>query len=208
MRAMLRLALPTAFVFCVVTSAPCGSGQQSESGSSGRGSVLSGVSAQEMAALKPLALDELRKDLSEGGDQPSEREVREEFGRCQFRKLPLGKLGTGVLMEYHDPNGGANSGSYAVYLRRNGRYARIARGGGFGPYVLTGVNGIPDLAFGSTSGVCTENFVRLRYAGSRYKPDACVQNARDANSDDCHAQACNDGRKLPMFPAPDPSALQ
>jgi hypothetical protein len=208
MRAMQRVALATVLVFCLGTGAAWGSRPQSGNGSPGKGAAVAGVSAEEIEALKPLALIELRQDLSEGGEQPSEQEVREALGRCQFRKLPLGKLGTGVLMEFHDENGGANSGSYAVYLRRNGRYARIARGGGFGPYVLAGVNGIPDLAFGSTSGVCTENFVRLRYAGSSYKPDACVQNVRDENSDDCHAEVCNDGRKLPMFPAPDPSALQ
>jgi hypothetical protein len=110
-------------------------------------------------------------------------------------------------MEFHDPSGGPNSGSYFIYLRRNGRYSRIAQGGGFGPYVLTGIRGIPDLAFGSTSGVCTENFLRLRYSGTRYKPDACMQNVPDANSDDCHAVACKDLRKLPMFPEPDPAAL-
>jgi hypothetical protein len=208
MRAMHRLALATVCVFCLCIGVASGSGPQSGNSSSGQGSVLSGVSSQEIEALKPLAWIDLRKDLSEDGGQPSQQEIREEFARCKFRKLPLGKLGTGVLMEFHDPNGGANSGWYAVYLRRNGRYSRIAQGGGFGPYVLTGENGIPDLAFGSTSGVCTEHFVRLRYAGTGYKPDACVQNIRDANSDDCHPEACDDSRKLPMFPEPDPATLQ
>jgi hypothetical protein len=205
---MQRLSLATLFAFCIFTSAAYGSGPQSENDSSGKGSALSGVSVQEMEALKPLALNDLLKDLSEDGERPSQRYVREEFGHCKFRKLSLGKLGIGVLMEFQDPSGGPNSGSYVVYIRRNGRYSRIAQGAGFGPYVLTGINGIPDLAFGSTSGICTENFLRLRYSGTRYKPDACVQNVRDADTDDCHAEACDDSRKLPMFPEPDPSTLQ
>jgi hypothetical protein len=207
MRAMQRLALATAIAVCVFAGAACASGPQSANGSPGKGSAVSGVSAQEIDALKPLALSDLQKDLSEGGEEPSQQDVQEAFGRCAFRKLALGKLGTGVLMEYHDPIGGANSGSYAVYLRRNGKYAKIAEGSGFGPYVLTGVNGIPDLAFGSTAGVCTESYLRLRYAGTRYKPDACVQNVPDGNTENCHPQACDDSRKLPMFPEPDPSAL-
>jgi hypothetical protein len=167
------------------------------------------VSAQEIAALKPLALTDLRQDLSAGGERPSQQQVLEEFRSCKFRKLSLGKLGIAVLMEYQDPDGGPNGGAYTVYLRRNGRYSRIAQGGGFGPYVLTGVNGIPDLAFGSTVGECQETYVRLRFAGTSYKPDACMQNVRDANNpEDCHPQACDDPRKLPIFPEPDPATLQ
>jgi len=206
---MQRSALATAIAFCVVTSAACGSGPQSENGASpAKGPALSTVSVQEMEALKPLALIDLLKDLSEDGERPSQQAVRQEFGRCKFRHLSLGKLGTGVLMEFHDPDGGPNSGSYVVYLRRNGEYSKIAQGGGFGPYVLSGIDGIPDLAFGSTIGACEETFVRLRYSGTSYKPDACMQNVRDANSEDCHPEACDDSRKLPMFPEPDPAALR
>jgi len=206
---MQRLASATAFAFCIFASSAYGSGQHGEEFPSRvNGPARSGVSVQEMEALKALALKDLLKDLSEGGEHPSQAYVREQFRRCKFRKLPLGKLGIGVLMEFHDPSGGPNSGSYFVYLHRNGRYSKIAQGGGFGPYVLTGINGIPDLAFGSTSGVCTENFLRLRYSGTRYKPDACMQNVPDASSDDCHAEACKDSRERPMFPEPDPATLQ
>jgi hypothetical protein len=207
------LALATAFAFCILTSAAYSSEPQAENfPSPAKEPELSGVSVQEMQALKPLALNDLLKDLNENeGDgryRPGQPYVQEQFRRCKFRSLSLGKLGKAVLMEFHDPNGGPNSGSFFVYLRRNGKYSRIARGGGFGPYVLTGINGIPDLAFGSTSGVCTENFLRLRYAGTRYKPDACMQNVPDATTGSCHAEACDDSRKLPMFPEPDPAALQ
>ncbi len=206
---MQRLAPATAFAFCILTSAAYGSGPHGQTlPSPVNRQERSGVSVQEMEALKPLALKDLLKDLSEGGEQPSQAYVREQFRNCKFRKLSLGKLGIGVLMEFHDPSGGPNSGSYFIYLRRNGRYSIIAQGGGFGPYVLTGINGIPDLAFGSTSGVCTENFLRLRYSGTRYKPDACMQNVPDASSDDCHAEPCKDSRELPMFPEPDPGTLQ
>jgi hypothetical protein len=151
-------------------------------------------------------LNELRVDLTGNGERLSQRYVREQFMRCDFRKLSLGKLGKGILVEFHDPDGGPNSGWYIIYLRRNGKYTRIAVGNGFGPYVLTGINGIPDLAFGSTSGFCTEYYLRLRYSGTRYKPDACMHYVSDANSDNCHPEACDDSRKLPMFP--DPSAMQ
>jgi len=204
---MQRLAL-AAFVFCIAAKSACGSGAQTGNDPSAKGPEFSGVSVQEFEALKPLALNDLLKDISEGGERPDRQYLRQQFRLCKFRKLSLGKLGIGVMMEYHDPAGGPNSGSYAVYLRRNGRFAKIAEGGGFGPYVLTGINGIPDLAFGSTSGVCTENFLRLRYSGTRYKPDACLQNVRDAGSDGCHTKACDDSRKLPIFPEPDPSTLQ
>ena len=209
MSAMRRLAPATVFGFCILASAAYGSGRQGENlPLPVRGQAHSAVSVQEIEALKPLALKDLLGALREGSEQPGHEYVREQFRRCKFRKLALGKLGAGVLMEFHDPTGGPNSGSYFVYLHRDGGYSRIAQGGGFGPYVLTGINGIPDLAFGSTSGVCTENFLRLRYSGNRYKPDACMQNVPDANSDDCHAEPCNDSRKLPMFPEPDPATLQ
>ncbi len=195
----------------MLTSAAYGSEPQSENFPSlAKGPTLSGVSVQEMESLKPLALRDLLKDLNEGEGRyrPGQRYVQEQFRRCKFRSLSLGKLGKAVLMEFQDPNGGPNSGSYFVYLRQNGKYSRIAQGGSFGPYVLTGINGIPDLAFGSTSGVCTENFLRLRYAGTHYKPDACMQNVPDATTGGCHAEACDDSRKLPMFPEPDPAVLQ
>lgn len=198
MRTMQRVVLTAAMAFWVFAGAACGLRAQD---AGPKGGV---VSAQEIEALKPLALDDLRKDLSEGGERPSRQDVLGAFGQCKFRVIALGKLGSGVLMEYDDPAGGPNAGSYSVYLRRNGRYARIAEGGGFGPYVLTSsVGGIPDLAFGSTSGVCTEIFVRLRYAGASYKIDACVQNVRKGDSDDCSAEACDDARKLPTFPMPE-----
>jgi len=207
-RAMRRLALATGFAFCIVSCAVHGSGRQSENASAGKGSERSEVSVKEIEALKPLALNDLMEDLSEGGERPSQQVIRQQFRSCKFRKLSLGKLGMGVMMEFHDPMGGPNSGSYTVYLLRNGKYSKIAEGGGFGPYVLAGVNGIPDLAFGSTIGACEETYVRLRYSGTRYKPDACMQNVRDANSEDCHAAPCDDPRKLPMFAEPDPATLQ
>ena len=207
---MQRVALTTAFAFCILTSAAYCSGPQDENlPSPGKEPARSAVSAQEIEALRPLALNDLTKALGEDGEQPSRQDVLEAFKSCKFRRLSLGKLGITVLMEYDDPIGGPNSGSYFVYVRRNGGYSRVAQGGGFGPYVLTtGVNGIPDLAFGSTSGVCTENYVRLRYAGTSYKVDACMQNVRRGDSDDCSAQACDDSRKLPTFPEPDPATLQ
>lgn len=206
---MQKLVPATALAFCILTGAACAAGPQGETvPPPAKGPAPSGVSVQDVEALKPLALNDLLKDLSEGGEKPSQAYVREQFRRCKFRKLPLGNLGMGVLMEFHDPDGGPNSGSYFIYLRRNGRYSRIAEGGGFGPYVLAGLNGVPDLAFGSTSGVCTESFLRLRYSGTSYKPDACLQNVPDPNSDDCHAEPCDDSRKLPMFPEPDPATLQ
>lgn len=161
-----------------------------------------------MKALKPLAMNDLRKHLTATREQPNLRDLQQEFKYCKFRKLSLGKLGTGVLMEYSYPDGGPNSGAYTIYLRRNGGYSRIAQRSGFGPYVLRGINDIPDLAFGGTAGVCTEQFVRLRYSGISYKPDACVQNVRDTSPEGCHPETCNDPRKLPIFPIPDQAAMQ
>ena len=200
---------PAIVLATILASAVYASALQNESPPSlEKGPVRSGVTIREMEALKSLVLTELRNDLTSNGERPSQRYAREQFARCNFRRLSLGKLGNAVLVEFREPEGGPNSGWYIIYLRRNGRYARIAVGSGFGPYVLTGINGIPDLAFGSTSGICHEFYLKLRYSGTSYKPNACVHTDSDANGDNCHPEACDDSRKLPMFAPPDPSAMQ
>jgi len=205
---MRRVVLVLAGLFCIGAMRPHSEAQDEDPRPLRNGPAHPGVSAQEMNALRPLAMAHLRRLFSEGGERPDVHYLREEFRRCKFRHLILGKLGTAVMMTCQDPGGGPNGGSYEIYLRRNGTYRRIAEGGGFGPYVLEADNGVPDLAFGTTTGVCTENFLRLRYSGTRYKPDACIQNVRDGSSDGCHIEVCDDPRHLPTFPEPDPAAMQ
>ncbi|HKO18514.1 MAG TPA: hypothetical protein VJU82_06475 [Acidobacteriaceae bacterium] len=205
---MRRVLVLLAGVLCFWGIASYSEAQDEDTRPPRNGPLHPGVTLQEMSAVRPLAMADLRRALSAGGEPVDARYLREEFRRCKFRHLALGTLGTAVMMAYQDPGAAPNGGMYDIYLRRGGRYEKIVESGGFGPYMLADFNGIPDLAFGATTGVCTESFVRLRYKGGRYQPNACIQNVRDNGSDSCHIQACDDARHLPTFPEPDPAALQ
>jgi hypothetical protein len=143
----------------------------------------------------------------ENNDRVSAADLDDEFQRCTFTPITLGALGPAVLVEGQPGSGAANAGMLNIYLRSNGSYRLIAEGGGFGPRIVAGPAGIPDLVFGWASGVCHAQYNHYRWQNGHFDVDACDQEEESApGSDDCRITACEGTRKLPTFSNPWPAA--
>ena len=195
-----------AFAFgLLVLSARCAD-SQSTSSTPDKGSTQSteGVSAAELARLRPVVERDLREVLARAYNvvDPTAKDLDDEFKQCRFTRLTLGRLGTAVVVEHGVTN--KNEEMINLYVPSNGSYERVIAQAGFGPIVLRDSREVPDLVFGGTSGICQTSLMRYRYTKGKYVADACDQEYRGDSADDeaCPIRRCEATPNLPTFPNP------
>lgn len=169
----------------------------------------SGISARELARLRPAVLRDLRKLLARiYNNTPSAADLEDEFQRCHFTPFKLGTLGPAIVVEAEAGHGKSNAAMLDMYVPSQGSYRRIMEAAGFGPEIVPGPGTIPDLVFGWSSGVCHTKYYLYRYERGRYTVEACDQEERGENWDggSCIVKACEG--HLPTFPYSFDSSLE
>lgn len=163
----------------------------------------SGLSAHELARLRPVVMPDLRRLLARVyNDNPSAVDLEKEFQDCHFTQLKLGTLGLAVLVEAEAGHGKSNAAMLNIYVPSHGSYRRILEAAGSGPEIFRGPGSVPDLVFGWSSGVCYTKYYRYRYERGKYAVNACYQEDRGENWDggDCKVKSCDEN--LPTFSLP------
>lgn len=166
------------------------------------------ITTAEIEALRPAVYADLERQIAivDNIDHPTLADERDEFQQCRFTPVPLGRVGTAVLVQSDIGSGAANAGMLNLYLREKESYRRILQGEGFGPRVISRPGQAPDLVFGWTEGVCHASYERYRWNGRTYDGIACDQEEVPANgdTDHCAIAACPGPHPQPTFPDPWP----
>lgn len=166
------------------------------------------LSKAEMRSLRPILLRDVRVAAATLYNDPriKTKELNSSLQHCTFSKIKLGPLGTAVVVDWPAIPGAANSSMINVYLPEGKSWRKVAEGAGFGPRVVPRVQGIPDLVYGWTTGVCHATFNRYAYRKGSYQQDACDQEAysSDSRESTCGIIACEGPKKWPTFEEPWP----
>lgn len=202
--------MPGLGVWVLALSAACAAGQ-TPGASAGAPARPAGADASitdaELAALRPVALADLKQRMAQfDNEQPADSEVEQEFQKCTFTPLNLGKLGRAIVVESDIGAGAQNGGWLGIYVPEHSRWRKIDESAGFRPRTVPRANGIPDLVFVWAAGVCHATYSLVRWQGSQFQAVACDQEVEGkTDSADCEITACEGPKKLPTFPNPWPA---